>query len=604
MKADRKATEATALTRGVASSAPGPSRDSLDAVARRVAGAMGNAAFSHLLRANGAAPVLGPIGGSKGLQRQSRGEGGAPAASGAATTAPPTTGATTATGTTPAPGGAIATDWEQSGNLHGQPPVRNRHTPPNTAVVEDEVEYQALFGQAMAALIRQQERADSLVNQQTNQITDFRWFFARVYSHVTDREMEFCESGAYYYPSYVLRCVLYFDRIYADNFRAFDQHGPVEAHWRRAFEQCRTSQQAVQSSWTDISRMYHEVRGAGEALTISMKAHIRFDLPRAEAWVFNAHYAGTPGARQQDFQSDFFSMSGVFDQAARDFAPEMASAIGLPTQLIPQLMQDTSMRYIFSADMATERADTWSRAMALGPGAGAGPYQEDPATHGFAGAGNVIAGAGGQGNLAAIGSLSNPDLRPSMDTPMRSGDDDSAHAALDHLPPGGIAAIPLVRRAQYLRQLFEGATIGNDETLILRILRESTGDFVTLVDAADAWDLMYALDIGAADALRNLFRERYYAQTAQVTALRLVYKCIDGETAEWEEHMIADIIELRADRTALVEAIGRHYTPRGGDPIRDGVTRLDSELVGEDEDRVHRALGLVEESWRHPSRWW
>jgi hypothetical protein len=575
----------------------------LDSAAREVAAAVGNSAFSRFLRSSG---------GPAQLLRQDHHDGGG---GGTATaTAPPT-----GTATTPA-GPAAAEDWETTPNLHGSPPVRTRHNPPNSAVVEDEGEYHALLGQAQAALARQRDRAATLYDEKTQQIKDFRWFFAKVYSHVTEHEIEFCERGAYYYPSYVLRCVLYFDQIYDDNFRAFDNGGPVEAHWRRAFEQCHHSQQAVQDAQdlmmnpspfagddgggAAVNLLVQEVMQAGESLTISMKAHIRYDLPRAEAWVFNSHYAGLPGVVQDNFQSDFFSMSGVFDQAARDFAPEMAHAIGVPTDLVPQLMQDTSMRYIFSADMATERADTWRRATALGGTAGAGPYSEDPATHALSG--NVVAGADGQGNLAAIGSLSDPALRPSMDEPMHSGDDDDAHAALDPLPPGEIGNLPAVRRVQYLRALFSGATIGDDETLILRILSESQthGDLVTILDGADAWDLMYALDLGNAETLRTMFKEHYYAETAMVTAMRLIYKCMDGETAEWEEHMISDIVVARSDRRAIVEEIGRHYGATAGSEFTEGVSKLDSELVGDDEDAVHNALGLADESWKHGFGLW
>ena len=36
------------------------------------------------------------------------------------------------------------------------------------------------------------------------------------------------------------------------------------------------------------------VMGAMSSLTTSMKAHIRYDLPRAEAWVFNQGYSAMP----------------------------------------------------------------------------------------------------------------------------------------------------------------------------------------------------------------------------------------------------------------------------------------------------------------------
>ena len=72
--------------------------------------------------------------------------------------------------------------------------------------------------------------------------------------------------------------------------------------------------------------------------------------------------------------------------------------------------------------------------------------------------------------------------------------------------------MPAVRRVQYLRALQSGMTIGGDETLVLRILRASPADLVTVVDGADAWDLMYALDRGNAASLREILRTRTTAR--------------------------------------------------------------------------------------------
>jgi hypothetical protein len=123
--------------------------------------------------------------------------------------------------------------------------------------------------------------------------------------------------------------------------------------------------------------LMQSVLGAVESLVASMKAHIRFDLPRAEAWVFNSYYSQFPNAKLSDFRPDFMSMSGVFDNAAREMNDDMAKRLGVPVNLVPHLMQDTSMRQLFDADMATERADTWRRAEELVGNnlAGNDPYQ-------------------------------------------------------------------------------------------------------------------------------------------------------------------------------------------------------------------------------------
>src|SRR4051794_33116619 len=63
-----------------------------------------------------------------------------------------------------------ASDWEASGNLHGDPPVRSRHRVPSAAVVEDQADYQALRDAVTAALTHQRERADRLRDAQTGTI--------------------------------------------------------------------------------------------------------------------------------------------------------------------------------------------------------------------------------------------------------------------------------------------------------------------------------------------------------------------------------------------------------------------------------------------------
>ena len=521
---------------------------------RALAGLVGNQAFGAI------------------LARQNHGEGDA----------------ATATAT---PGAAHA-DWETTPNLRGRPPVRDRHSPPNSNVVEDEGEYASLVAEARAALERQRVRAAGFLDERGH-LHDFRYFFAKVYSYVTENEIGFCESHAFHYPSYVLKCVLYFERIYDDNMRAFDTPGArVEDHWRTAFEETARAQQRSEDAYrmmlelqdpdaaggAALNALTQTVLGAMTSMTVSMKAHIRYDLPRAEAWVFNQGYRAMPDVHQDDFMADFMSMSGVFDRAGEAMLPDMAEKLGVPVDLVPRMVQDTSMNYLFGADMGTERADTWRRALALGaehPG-DVGPYGRDAAGH--------ITGDTTQSDqMSAIGGLSDPSLRPSMTEPMNSGDDDSAHADLAGLTDEQIGALPAVRRVQYLRALQSGATIGDDETLVLRILRRLArrprdgrrrrrrlGPDVRARHAATRTSLR-----------QILIAPQYYGATAANTALRLVRRCMDGETAEWEEEMVADIVVTRADRVALIREIGRAYpSMNGSDDFRKGLNKLEWQLDG------------------------
>ena len=77
---------------------------------------------------------------------------------------------------------------------------------------------------------------------------------------------------------------------------------------------------------------------------------------------------------------------------------------------MPRMLQDFAMDYWFDANMATERADTWSRAEELvaNGSAGNGPYSEGP---GGELQGNTTAGD----NMSALGTLP-ADLVPSMES--------------------------------------------------------------------------------------------------------------------------------------------------------------------------------------------
>ena len=100
---------------------------------------------------------------------------------------------------------------------------RRDGTPTNSSVPEDEATCVSLLNAAKAGLIKQRARAQTLLAGPKGPVRDFRYFFAKVYSYVTENEIEFVEKAAYLYPSYVLRSVLYFEKIYEDNFNAWDK---------------------------------------------------------------------------------------------------------------------------------------------------------------------------------------------------------------------------------------------------------------------------------------------------------------------------------------------------------------------------------------------
>ncbi|MBZ9714205.1 DUF5995 family protein [Deinococcus multiflagellatus] len=260
--------------------------------------------------------------------------------------------------------GAIS-PWRKKGKLFGHPPVRDEFGVPNINIGESESAYKTLLAGARSLLKGQRDRADAMLSKDKTKVLDYRYWFAKVYSYVTEQEIRYCEERTFDYPSYVMQCVLYFDKIYADNLKAAQSQ--VEPHWKAAFQSAHNMEHG--------DGFPTEAGGVLFALVASMLAHIRFDLPRAEAWVAQS-YGQKYGAKPSDFKPDFFRMSGVFDIAGRKMYGDIqrllnngsvSGAVGTWAvfQGIQANLTDGAMRYVMGADMSTERLVTWRRMTAL-----------------------------------------------------------------------------------------------------------------------------------------------------------------------------------------------------------------------------------------------
>lgn len=494
--------------------------------------------------------------------------------------------------------------WRGRGNLIGNPPVRDPVEPPNKGIVEDEAVYNQRLAAAEATKGEQEARADGMVNAE-GKVTDNRYWFSRVYQYVTEGELEEARGSTYYYPSYVLQSARYFDKIYADNCAAADAGGTVEAHWKEAFSVAKDEHETTLvgglgklaeagevTAGTVLGGLPGLIGGgllasatenlieATESLVASMQAHIRFDLPRAEAWVFSSYYQGMEDAKMANFKPDFMSMTGIFDRAAARMNVEIAEKVGLPSDLMPRMLQDWAMTYMLDADMATERADTWERAEDLVNNglAGTDPYQDT----GSKLTGNTTTTTQPEGS--GLANLPNAELKPSMKKSADVMDDD---AVRDDVGKNGALKKTSGDRIRMLRGLMRGATLDDDEATILTVLDDSRtiGDVLTVVDGANAWDLMYATDGAESKALRRFLIANYYGATSGSVALTLIRRCMDGETAEWEEEMVADLLVTRygVDGEDLLAKIGKAY---GGTGRADGLNKVQWQLDGADQDRV------------------
>lgn len=264
--------------------------------------------------------------------------------------------------------------WRRSGNLIGHPPVKETR-PPNIKIKESETEYKEMYASAAALLDEQKARAETMKGK--NGPTDFRYWFTKVYSFVTENELKFAREQAFHYPTYVMRCVLYFDKIYEDNLNAAkDKEKEVEKHWKEAFETARKEKELADDltppeelDFLKLGDKPYTIVASIYALVAHMLAHIRYDLPRAEAWVFDSYY-NRGGVKIEDFRKDFFAMGGVFDNATRDMFVVMESEFknmgddlgkAFAEFTRKRSVGDDLMRDFLGANMGEERLETWKR---------------------------------------------------------------------------------------------------------------------------------------------------------------------------------------------------------------------------------------------------
>jgi hypothetical protein len=506
--------------------------------------------------------------------------------------------------------------WRELGNLQGQPPVRSEE-PPNKGIEEHESVYNQRRAGVEADLQGQRAMADRFLGESQSPM-DHRYWFSRVYSYVTDGELVEAKARAFHYPSYALQCTRYFAKIYEDNVKAADMGGEVEEHWARAFEVCADDESL---DWADLGDAFTAgLYRAVASLVASMQAHIRFDLPRAEAWVFQSHYSHMEGAKIQDFEPDFMSMMDIFDRASGKMNAEIADLNHLPADVMPRSMQDLAMNRWFDADMATERAQTWERTEALvGEGrVGPDPYREDleDGTEGGALKGDVT--AAGSDHLANLEGLSDPELRPTMEQGFLGslttllgldGGDADVRDAVGSKTNAELAAISSPRRAQMMRRCASGMSFNEDEDAILQLVRASilAGDLPVTIDAANAYDLLAASDFSQYTTLRTLFRVHYYPSVGLPVAMAYIRHCMVGKTNEWHEAMIMDILEakrwvnsdgevvaglplVKSEASQLIEQIGLEFEGGGFDG---GIIELEEQLDGADEDRLHMIFGTA-----------
>jgi len=179
------------------------------------------------------------------------------------------------------------------------PSIGNAELPPDRHLDETKA-LPGLYDAAEAILAEQRDLADEL-----EAARDPRWWFTRVYEHVTELQVASCRAARFGHPAWVLRLVPDFHRYYADNLlrKLHRRSGPVEHHWRHAFDAM-----ARPAAWKN-----GRFQGMGRAVYQGMRAHIEEDLPRALAGVYLRSYEGRCDYAR--FRADYLRMGPIFREA-------------------------------------------------------------------------------------------------------------------------------------------------------------------------------------------------------------------------------------------------------------------------------------------------
>ena len=188
----------------------------------------------------------------------------------------------------------VALEW--SGDAVRLPPLR---------ALDESGEAQAVRDAARRCCEEQRAYADRLLAR-----GDDRGWFARVYQHVTQGQLDACDAGRFDHPAWVMRLVCAFHALWEENLacRLGERRGDVEMHWVRAH---RAAERAARRDASSFVRAMRSIRAG-------MRAHIEDDLPRAIAKVHLRHYAGRADVAR--FRADYLRMSDLFVDAGNQIA--------------------------------------------------------------------------------------------------------------------------------------------------------------------------------------------------------------------------------------------------------------------------------------------
>lgn len=378
---------------------------------------------------------------------------------------------------------------------------------------------------------------------------DSRWWFTNSYVRTTEGAVEEAEAGTFADAVFIYRLIAYFEKLYLDNMAAADAGRPVEPHWQRAFDvaaRADTRRRVYARVRNETANQSH-LRDVVASVVAASRAHVRFDLPRAMAWVHRTPIEGVGSDEFSSHISDFMAMAAVFEQATLAANADVAKQTRLPIQLMPRQVQEWGMRFLFRADLIHERAFAWECAQELiaTDSVGANPYTEPEA-------GRLEGDITSAPPVDVFGHI-DVTLRPTMDGLRRAPAEKLARAGAG-LPDD----LDTVERIRALQGLCHGYTGPGDERAITAILAASAriGDLVAVVNGVGAWELAANLHGREKRALRTLLRGHYYPAVQPSIAETLLRRAVRFAQLPWEDAMIVDLLCDRHDALTLLAEVG------------------------------------------------
>ena len=375
---------------------------------------------------------------------------------------------------------------------------------------------------------------------------DPRFWFTKIYQYVSEEILHLLKEQPFDHPDFVKLCIIYFERIYFDNLRSENP----EPHWDKVFNKGLSYK-----SYIEIEAQYNtpsQFQAPGVYLiydyfmhiywniTLSLYAHIRYDLPRAIIWVYNSFYQNSNSLK--DFDNDYFNMTEVFNRAINRILDDIyLSSItkGLAEDNVP--VQENLFELFEGTNIGVERGSAWRRAELLLKESSnlKGPYKIENTTV----EGNVLK----KDNFSLLNDLSSA-YRPTMD--------DLVIFKIENIQiPEDVSTFSLSEKIIIISTILLGSVSFEDGEKIIKILSKSDiKDCVSIINSVKAYMLFYKLDHHRKKLLKFM-EARYFPFISSYVARNILRVVFKNATSDWEIQIVLSYLSTGTKNSFHYETI-------------------------------------------------